>query len=612
MKDNFKKHHTFLLVFIISFGFSFLVFGNGVKGDFVFDDVVVVKNRGDLRDSGNFFNLFISPYHQNNPKTGLYRPLTMVSYAINHYIDIKPIGFHVFNIIIHAFSSFLVFWLISFLFPPKADPSLADKNKLLSYSTFLLFLTHPIHTEAVTSIVGRAELLSFLFGIISIYFFVNKNKTLSATSFLLALLSKESALMVLPIFLYIDVIFLNKKIIDSVQKLWFFSLSLGAYSLLRHKALGNYFFGDVTTTMVENPLGFVSFSERIVTAFKVLYMYVEKLIWPVHLSADYSFNAIKIISNPFVSIESVIGILIFTLLVILVIFYKKVSKEISFSAVLFLFPYLIVSNLIKPIGTIMGERLMYFPSLGFVLIIAFVLTKVSDHKKWGAKMTYGLLVVVLVFYGTRTIIRNKDWHDSRTLFYATVKESSDSLITRTALAGVHIRANEWDSAKEQLNMAKNIHEDNSHLQNLLGVVADHEENYVLAEEKYKKSLELNSDAINSYINLGELYLKQKRLQEAGDNFLKVIDFYATAKYVMSYSYIQIALNKPDKALDVINKYFGSNLNHPDLSALVGTAYFVKRDYMQALVYLKKARELGNKAPEILQMIKIAEGKIKTI
>ncbi|MEK7507199.1 MAG: tetratricopeptide repeat protein [Patescibacteria group bacterium] len=567
-------------------------------GDFVFDDIIVVQNRGDLREPGNFFNLFVSPYHQNMPKTGLYRPLTMISYAVNHYIDGTPAGFHIVNVIIHALNSFLVFWLINFLF----------KNKFLSYSTFLLFLAHPIHTEAVTSIVGRAELLAFLFGIASIYFFVNKNKTLSAASFLLALLSKESALMVLPIVLYIDIVFVNKKIIDSVKKLWFFSLPLGLYSLLRYKALSNYFFGDATTTVVENPLKFASFLERIATAFKVLYMYVERLIWPVHLSADYSFNAIKIISNPFVSVESAVGVLIFTLLVVLLIFYKKVSKEISFGAALFLFPYLIISNLIKPVGTIMGERLMYFSSLGFVVIAAFVLIKVSDYKKWGTKTTYGLLAVILVFYGVRTVIRNKDWHDSRALFYATLKESPDSLITRTALAGVHIRANEWDLAKEQLAIAKSIYENNSHLQNLLGVVADHEKNYVLAEEKYKRSLELNPDATNSYINLAELYLKQGRLEEAGDNFLKVIDFYATTEYVMRYSYIQIALNKPDKALDVINKYFGSDLNNPDSSALAGTAYFVKKDYKQALIYLKKARELGNNAPEILQMIEIAGEK----
>lgn len=589
---------TLLKVFLLSLVLSFTVFGNGIFGNFVFDDVTVVQNRPDVKYAGNFFDLFVSPYHQNMPKTGLYRPLTMASYAINHYVNSAPVGFHVVNIIIHAVNSFLVFWLVNFLF----------KKKFLSYAVFLLFLAHPIHTEAVTSIVGRAELLSFLFGVAGICFFIKNNKTLSAASFLLALLSKESALMVLPIILYISVVFSDIKIGDSFKKLWFFSLPLGFYALLRYKALGGYFLGDVVATTAENPLGFVSFSERISTAFKVLYMYFEKLIWPVHLSADYSFNAIKVIRSPFVSLESIAGILIFALLVTIIILYKKVSKELSFSAVLFLFPYMIISNLVKPIGTIMGERLMYFPSLGFTIVVALVLVKIYDYKKWGVKAAYGLLAVILAFYGARTFIRNKDWHNSRTLFYATVKESPDSLITRTALAGVHIRANEWDLAKEQLKIAESIYEDNSHLQNLLGVVADHDGDYALAEEKYKRSLELNSDAINSNINLAELYLKQGRLEEAGNNFLKVIDFYPTAEYVIRYSYVQIALNRPDKALDMINKYFVTYIDHPEISALTGTAYFVKGDYKLALPYLKMALEHGNKTPEIMRMIKIAEQK----
>src|SRR3989344_516924 len=159
------KNNQTVAVLILSLILSFVIFGNGIAGDFVFDDVTVVQNRGDLRDSTNFFNLFVSPYHQNQPKTGLYRPLTMASYAINHYTNSffapstssgQAVSFHVVNIIIHALNSFLVFWLINFLFPPTVD-----KKRFLSYSAFLLFLTHPIHTEAVTSIVGRAELLSF-------------------------------------------------------------------------------------------------------------------------------------------------------------------------------------------------------------------------------------------------------------------------------------------------------------------------------------------------------------------------------------------------------------------------------------------------------------------
>src|SRR3989338_9045632 len=95
-----------VLVFLLSILLSFGLFGNGIGGDFVFDDASVVENRGDLKDPSGFFDLFVSPYHQNNPKSGLYRPLTMASYALNHYISGSPAGFHAVNIAIHAVNSF--------------------------------------------------------------------------------------------------------------------------------------------------------------------------------------------------------------------------------------------------------------------------------------------------------------------------------------------------------------------------------------------------------------------------------------------------------------------------------------------------------------------------
>ena len=116
---SFIQSRENMFVLVVALVLSFLVFGNGIFGDFVFDDVSVVQNRGDLKDPSNFFNLFISPYHHLT-KIGLYRPFTMASYAINHYINNLifsvsassfklAAGFHVVNIIIHALNSFLIF-----------------------------------------------------------------------------------------------------------------------------------------------------------------------------------------------------------------------------------------------------------------------------------------------------------------------------------------------------------------------------------------------------------------------------------------------------------------------------------------------------------------------
>jgi len=595
LKEIFVKKEL-LVVFVVAVILSFAVLGNGISGDFVFDDATVIQNRGDVKDLSNFFDLAVSPYHQNTPQSGLYRPFTIMSYALNYHVfGSSPTSFHVVNIIIHALNSFLVFWLVNYLF----------KNKFLSYITFLLFLVHPIHAEAVTSIVGRAELLAFFWSLVATYFFIKKDAWLSSVSFFFALLSKEIALMVLPIIFYVNWIPLKNGFLTTVRRTLVFALPVLVYVALRYKALGAYFLGDATTTIVENPLKFMPFGERILTAFKVLYMYLERLFWPVRLSADYSYNTILPVQS-FLEPTFLAGAGFFGFLLWLLFFSRIRHPSGAFGALVFLAPYLMISNLIKPVGTIMGERLMYFPSFGFIIILALGLNWFIGRGGVLKKFGYVIIVALVCFYGVRTIIRNNDWQNNDILFHATVKESPNGLITRNALAGVYIRSNEWEKAEGQLEIAKDIYEDNARLQNLLGVFADHEGNFSLAEEKYERSIELNPNLINARVNLSELYLKQKRFEEAGQQILKVIDFYPTTGRIVQYAYIQIAAGKPDEALRIINEHFGSDLSGAEVIAVVGTAYFVKSDYDKAVIFLKKAVELGNTALEVIEMLQISE------
>ena len=597
------KNNQTIAILILSIILSFAVFGNGIFGDFVFDDVAVVQNRGDLKDPSNFLNLFVSPYHLL-PKLGLFRPFTMASYAINHYINglILPdsassfqqaAGFRIVNIIIHALNSFLVFWLVDHLF----------KNRFLSYATFLLFLVHPIHTEAVTSIVGRAELLAFFWSLAAIYFFIKKDALLSSISFLFALFSKEIALMALPIIFYTDWRGSGTFLVRTERDLTAFFSVFFVYSALRYKALGAYFFGDVTMTIVGNLLNFLPLKERILTAFKVLYMYLERTVWPIHLSADYSYNTILPVSS-FLNITFIVGAGFLVLLLWFLFSGKTNRTAAAFGALVFLSPYIMISNLIKPVGTIMGERLMHFPSFGFLLLFSYFLLKLSE--KTGRKLVYIILTLIIIFFSVRTIIRNRDWRDARTLFTATLEESPNSIIARMAMAAVHVKYDEWEDAKKQLNIALGIYEDNSRVQNLWGIIADHEGDQKSAEERYVRSLELNPDAVNAQINLAELYAKQGRLEEAGIMFKKVIEFYPVTEYVVRYAYTQIALNNPEEAISAVDYYLGDDLDHPDISALAGTAYFVKGDYKMALFFLERAVKLGNTTSEIKEMLRISE------
>ncbi len=592
-----KKETT--LVLLAAVALSFLIYGNSIRGDFVFDDRVVVQERHDLKDFGNIFNLFVSPYHQNTPQSSLFRPLTMVSYSLNYAVlGNNPAGFHVVNIILHGLCSFLAFLLVLKL----------SGSRRLAYFSAILFLTHPLHTEAVASIVGRAELLAFFFGLLAVLFFIKNRLFLSAGSFFLAILSKEIALGLLPVIFLIDWFWRGVRFRLVVKKMLWYLIPFGAYLLLRYFALGANIFSNTITNYVENPLKFLSLPERIASAFKVLTLYLSKLIWPVKLSADYSYNAIGLVKNIFVSPVALLGLASLAFLIFL-IFYPKTRKNmVGLSAALFCGPFLVVSNILMPTGTIMAERLMYFSSLGFVIFPALLFVYLGERSVFLKKFSVFLVVIISLFFSARTIARNEDWLTNWSIFSASVETSPKSAISRYSLASLYLNEGKWTEAERELQIAQGIFYDYSYGLNLAGIIADHKKDYVSAEKFYKRSIQLNKNALHAYINLGNLFYKQKRYQEAAANYEKAAeinpyDNYPRFHYIAS----KLAANDYNGALDGIARYYNWKIdNDVELTTVAGLAYYLKKDYPLAWKYLSRAKALGKNNPEIDEMISISK------
>src|SRR3989344_877530 len=165
---KFSKEKLIVLgaAFIMSFG----LYWNSLGGDFVSDDkLVVLQNPIVSGNISDFFRSFANPYYYNQPHAGLYRPLTTATYNLNKVFSPDPFGFHLINIILNAINGFLVFILVSKLVTKKT-----------AYFAMAIFVFLPIHSEAVSAIVGRAELLSFSFSILSLIFVLNRRYFLAS------------------------------------------------------------------------------------------------------------------------------------------------------------------------------------------------------------------------------------------------------------------------------------------------------------------------------------------------------------------------------------------------------------------------------------------------
>jgi len=586
------KNGDFLWAGVLALVISFILFGNGIGGEFVFDDTIVIVGNPFIGDLSKFFETFTTPYFAYQPRPGLYRPLTIASYSINTSIfGYSSVSFHVVNILLHALTSYLIFVLFYKL-----------RGKIAAYAGFLFFIFLPIHVEAVTSIVGRAEILSLLFTLGALLFSLKRKYILSAGAFFLGLLSKEMAIVFLPIFLFLELFgsstFKWKLSFHDFKKVLknfcYFIPALALYAILRYIALGEYFLKN-DATVISNPIKFVPVLTGLWTSFKVFYLYFEKIFFPVSLSTDYSFNQIHLVENPFSSPQTLLGITIFALLA--VVFFRSGNLLLKSGIFIFLASYFVISNWVFKTGTIMAERLMYTPSLGLAMIVGHLFSYLkprSDLVLQGPtlerRVGYVLLATILVFYGFIIVDRNKDWLNSVALYESAYAVAPNSVVNQTNRAYLDFISGDYGEAEKRLDEVLRIAPDHVATLNLAGQNYKKLGQYQKAEESWKKAIGLREDYLRAYLSLGILYYENGYFKSAEKVLTDAVNIYPRWSEVLFLSLAKVSLDKPEEAIEVIESNFGNNPFQKQLKFALGWAYFNKGEREKAHSYFNEVKD----------------------
>lgn len=504
------------------------IFGPSLRAEFVLDDISNIQQNDLLRHITNLPRLFLLPY-SGVQETGAYRPLTMATFAFNDLLlGPKPWGFHLVNLLLHAINVWLIFLFLEGL----------TRDRRLASWTALWFLVLPIHTEAVTGIVNRSELLAFGCSLLTLRAVI-ATPLRAGVFFLLALLSKESAVGVLPLALILIVVQARVIAKPILQHVWAHRGSLvvlcGALLLylgVRLLVLGPHMFGT-NATVVENPLVFVSSPQRVLTALKILTLYLAKSVWPVTLSSDYSYNQIPVV-HTLTEPWAWLGLLLLGILIWVGVFMPFVPSAKrpastwvpwAMASAFFLWPFLPVANLIFPIGTIMAERLMYAPSLGLCLLLALVAERLSRRPVFGptgdigkpavtSALTRVVMVSLLIFYACRSHLRTWDWQTEKTLFLSAAAASPHSVLSRSNKGAVYLREGRYEEAEKEIIAAHRIYLFYPPAMNNLGLIYRHQGRLDLAEQQFLKTIRTASGYPNAYDNLALVYIDQGRHQEA--------------------------------------------------------------------------------------------------
>ncbi len=511
-----KKFLLFLFLSLALFLLAFIPYSNSLRNGFVFDDVTIVKENNAIRSLRNIPEMSASDYwgEQSREGTGLYRPLTLLTFAINyHFSELHPFSYHLTNLLIHCMNSILLFFLFHLLFGSTRGAFLAAA----------IFAVHPVHTEAVTGIVGRAELLAFFFVFISLILFCSARSVRgsrirafllfigSLLSFFLALLSKETAI-ALPFILFFILIHKERResgsnvlrtILRSRWELLAVFVVYVFYFLIRALVFGNPL-GSSKPLMLDNPLAYLPFIQRWLGASFVFFKYLWLLVFPFHLSADYSYNQIPVESAKFSIIGSLSFLLLLSLIVFVVFLFKRRS-DFFIPLAFYCSSMLVLSNLFILTGTIMAERLLYLPSAGFCIFLGILFSPDGGPllKGVGRNRYFWLIFALITLFAIpRTLFRNHDWKNEENLFKKTVETSPMSAKAHNNLGNLLLDKGDLVGAERELRSALKIYPDYSVALSNLGTIFERKGLLGNAIQLYKKASRLDPEYAIAYSNLG--------------------------------------------------------------------------------------------------------------
>ncbi|HEV2520816.1 MAG TPA: hypothetical protein VGT24_00430 [Candidatus Acidoferrales bacterium] len=416
-----------------------LVYSNTLGNQFALDDELYILHNAQVTDPS--LQRLFSP----NPFSNVFRPVTFATLAANWALgEAEPVIYHIVNLALHAGATLLLFLLLQELLASISE------GKTVAFAAALLYAVHPIHTEAVSWVVGRAELLAAGFLFAGWLLHLRDRPIASLVCFALALLSKESAVAFFPLLLIGD--YATGKWKPLIR----YALTGGLtvlYLGLLWKVQGGRF-GQPGIAMADNPLAYLPAHWRILNALRVAWKYAALQSYPRVLACEYSFNQIPVYRDwrhtlpAAIAAAAVIGVWIWAV--------RRGQTTPALAGAIYFGGFAATANILLPTGTIMAERLAYLPSAGFCLLLAFGWNWI--RKKQGM-LAWGLLAAAVLALSVRTVIRNRDWKDNFALYSSAVRAVPNDAKMHANLAGEYFKRNQLDLAVGEYRIALRINPD---------------------------------------------------------------------------------------------------------------------------------------------------------
>ena len=365
-------------------------FSNSLDNSFHFDDEHSIVKNPNIRELENIPSFFVDPARfSRNVGSEMYRPLVLVSYALNYRLGGYAVGgYHLVNLIFHTGSAVAFYFLLLQV----------GIGKPASLVAALAFAAHPVTTEPVNYISSRSESLAAFFFLVALYSYIRNREGYPALSYCcygLGLLAK-STVIGLPALLFCYDYFGNRTLNLRLRRLIPYAAIAAIYLFAVQGILGE--------AVLDAPLR--SMGVQLATQLKAAVYYATLIVSPFSLSVEHQFFEASA-AKPFAIVWPALGV------ASLVMVLSRGGRQVVTSAFFWIAWIAIVSlpTFVVPLNVLVNERRIYLVLAGAIGLAAWLLSR-TQRKNLAVRLS-GLCVIPFLLL---TIDRNKAWATERSLW----------------------------------------------------------------------------------------------------------------------------------------------------------------------------------------------------
>ena len=577
---------TILLTALLFAALTFTIYFPSLHGQFVFDDAVI-ENEPMLHITRlpQLFDLLTS--------RKIERAVGMMSFALNYYFGgLHPFGYHLVNVIIHMVNGLILFVLSYRLFTLSGA-----KERVSGYAfeaAFLgsvLWLVHPLQSQAVAYIVQRLTSLSSLFYLLSLLWYVEGRVrgsyrvvwfTGSVLWGLLALGTKQNTA-TLPFFIMVtELLFFGRHSLSvERRKVGFFILLGGVCIIIAGTYLGFDFISRIALQYQERGW---TVGERVLTELRVVVMYISLLLYPhpSRLNLDHDISVSHSLFSPF----STFGSFLFIAgLLSLAIFLVRRNRFIAY-ALFWFFGNLVIESSVIPLELVFEHR-MYLPSMGIFMLVAGVGVGVGSGV-W-RRGVIGVMMVVTVLCSYWTYERAFVWRGPFSLWMDAVQKSPHKARPHNNLGNAYEKKGVLNKAITECKKALAIDPNYRDAHNNLGLAYNEKGMVNEAITECKKALAIDPNFREAYYNLGTVYAHKGQTDEAIAAYKRAIAINpndAKTHYNLGNAYA--TKGQTDEAIAAYKRAIAINPNYAMANNNLGSSYASKGQTEEAIAAYKRA------------------------